>query len=695
MCWLQQLLLPAALVCACTSGSSGQLDRMQGAPDPASADADAGAQPTEARDSGRKRDAAPPTSVDADTKGNPGAELVPECSDDGQQQSVSRFVHPGGLHKQSDLDRMRLMVAAGVQPYSSAFEKLLADEHASLDYAIAGDSSQTVLQRDGINASAFESDATAAYLNALAWAVTGDERHAQKSVDILNAWSHLTEVTGGGTEALNAGLYAWKLVEAAELIKSTYSGWAADDITTFSEMLVYPGYSNTSAPPDLSPNNGTFYWRIYQGDSGRHGNQDLIAWRAMISMGVFLDNRIMFDRALNYFKGLPHREDDMPYAAGPPAVGTQIEDNQYFTTFQVGARADTQPDYGYNGVLQHYVWQSGQNQESSRDQQHALFGLATCAGIAEVAWNQGDGVFNALDHRLLLGFEHAARYNVSFVRSYPDQSEPWEPTGADFIQQLDRTGRWFSKQINPYFETDFERVSRGDFSSDKRPVFEQALAHYRIRMGLSEEQTRWTERGRDLSIELGGYEGRGWSLDHAGWGALTFRRPTWAAGDPIVGFQDGLPIYRVPELPGVIQAVHYDHFPVRGQSHTYHDTSPGNSGGQYRLDDVDITCGPGGQYLVDDIADGEWLSYTIHIPIAAEYPISVRYSAMGAGASVRVAAAGTEVIEEVTLASSEGAMATLRLGTAPLSAGVQTVRVLFSGDPSGVLFSELEIGDTP
>ena len=615
---------------------------------------------------------------------------APTCSEPGALADAG-FVHPGGLHKQSDLDRMRMMVEAGVQPYADAFDSLSAHVRASYDYQVQGDPSQTIVNREGTNGPEFEADATAAYLNALMWSITGDERHAEKAVEIFNAWRNVREVTGGGTEALNAGLFAWKMVEAAELIKSTYHAWSAADIQAFSEMLVYPGYSNTEVPASLSQTHGSFYWRIYRGDPGRHGNQDLIAWRAMISMGVFLDNRTMFDRALNYFKGEPHRSDDLPYPGGPPPQGTQTADNPYFTTYQVAPVNSGEVDYGYNGVLGHYVWESGQNQESSRDQQHAFFGLSICAGIAEVAWNQGDDVYNSLDYRLLKGFEHMARYNVSQIRSFSDQPTPWEPSGADFIQRLDRTGRWFSKQMNPYFESDFVTLSRGDFPPGKRPVFEQPLAHYQVRMGLSASETLWTERGRDVSIELGGYEGVGWSLDHPGWGALTFRRPTSAAGDPIRGFSDGLPVFGVAILPGTLEAAHYDHFPVSGEGHTYHDTSPGNSGTQYRRDDVDLACGGDGQPVVENIVEGEWLSYTVHVPVAGDYPVELEYSAMTSGGAVRLASGGVDVTSDVRLASTNGARSSLALGTAPLSAGVQTLRVYFSGTLEGMRLSSIAV----
>jgi hypothetical protein len=612
------------------------------------------------------------------------------CDNPGAEVNIDAFVHPGGLHKRSDLERMLLMVRAGVEPWATAFEALRGNTLASQSYAVQGDGSQTSVHREGANGPEFEADANAAYLNALMWVVTADERHAQKSVEIFNAWRNLTEVTGGGTEALNAGLFAWKLVEAAELIKSTYDGWAADDVEAFSNMLVYPGYSSAEVPDSLSQTNGTFYWRIYRGDPGRHGNQDLIAWRAMITLGVFLDNRILFDRALRYFKGEPHRPDDLPYEPGPPPAGTQIDDNEYFTTYRVGQATSAQADYGYNGVLEHYVWPSGQNQESSRDQQHAFFGLGICAGIAEVAWNQGHGVYNALDYRLLLGFEHMSRYNVSFIQSFPDQPSPWEPSGSDFIQQLDRTGRWFSKQMNPHFESDFVELSRGDFAG-KRPVFEQPLAHYGVRMGLPQAQTLWTERGRDVSIELSGYEDIGFSLDHPGFGALTFRRPTWAAGDPISGFAEGLPVFSVPQLPGTVRAVHYDHFPIAGEGHTYHDATAENSGAQYRADGVDIGCGPLGLHVVTDIEAREWLAYTVFIPAADEYELWVTYSTNVAGGSVQVASAGADVTQEVSLPSTDGVEQMLSLGTARLAAGVQTLRVVFSGSLSGTSFADLGV----
>lgn len=572
---------------------------------------------------------------------------------------------------------MRYQVEAGVEPWSESFERLRADARASADYVVRGDPTWTSVERGGTHGAEFESDANAAYLNALMWAVTGDERHAQKCVQIFDSWKNLATFVPGGTGPLNAGLLAYKLVEAAEIIQSTYDGWPAADRDAFAAMLVHPGYSQAAVPAEVSDENGTFYWRIVNGDPGRHGNQDLIAWRAMLTMGVFLDNRVMFDRALRYFKGEPHREDDLPYPPGPSPSGAQTADNEYFTTFSHAPQSSV-PDYGYNGVLEHYVWENGQCQETSRDQQHAFFGLGIAAGIAEVAWNQGDGVWNALDDRLLKGFEFTARYNASFIASYPDQETPWEPSGDEFIVRTDRTGRWRSKAANPHFESDFVGVSRGDFPG-KRPVFEQPLAHFQVRMGRPASATSWTERARDLAIAESGPETAGFSLDHPGFGGLSFRRPPLCAGDPLSGFEDGLPVFATPVLPATLKAANYDHFPVRGEGHTYHDLSEENSGGVYRADDVDVACGPEGEPVVRDFEPGEWLTFTVHVPRSGAYRIEARYIAED-GRTLAVSFGGVDVTGEVTLPPARDAFVTEPLATGVmLVAGVQALRVVAGG----------------
>lgn len=612
------------------------------------------------------------------------------------------FVHPGLSHKLSDLQRMKYMVESGKEPWLTSFNNLLKDPKASYDYIVQGDPSMTTVSIDGESYIQLSSDVKAAYLNAIMWAITGDVRHAEKAVEIFKAWSNLTEVTGGGTESLNAGRVAWQLVEAAELIKSTYDGWGAADIIKFQDMLVYPGYSSVAKPASVNSSNGTFYWRMYNGDPGRHGNQDLFGFRAVMAIGVFLDNDTIYDRALRYIKGMPHRSDDIPYASGPGIQGSLISTNEYFDYYNA-TQGTSIEDYGYNGVLENFIWENGQCQESSRDQDHAILGVGMVASVAEMAWNQGDDIYSYLDNRILKGYEWALHYNVSYNYSFDDQQDPWEPTveSGEFIQRQERVGRWYSKKVNPHYESDFVKVSRGNFKADRRPIYEMAIAHFGVREGLPDTTFKWTKRALDISNEETGYEKTGWTLDHLGWGGLTMHRPDSCAGDPCT-YVNGKPLFAIHKLPGTIEAEDYDFFSGTANGRTYHDGTAGNSGGQYRTDDVDIeTCSEGG-YNLTDIEDGEWLSYIVFVPVTSTYDITIRYSAENSGTTIKFASGPDYVTNDVAIpfggGYSTGAdnWSDFTVGSqVTLNAGVQSMRFYIGGTSNLVRVNSISIVHNP
>lgn len=330
------------------------------------------------------------------------------------------FTHPGIWHKASDLDRMKYMVQAGREPWKTSFALMQADPRASYNYTVRGQN-YTTLSRAGDHSAEFEDDSRAAYFNALMWYITGDARHAAKAVTIFNAWSYLTSFSRANTAPLDAGIYASELVNAAEIINTTSTSWAAVDVARFKAMLVYPGYSTTAAPSLTA--NVTFYWNCYQGDPGRHGNQDLYAIKALLQMGIFLDNRVMYDRGLRYLRRLPHRPGDLPYVSGPGITGSLLAKNSYNASYNY-TNGTSIADYIYNAGLTNYIWENGQCQESSRDQNHTMLGLGSMAEAAEIAWNQGDDLYGASGRRILRGLEYSLRYNVSARFTYPDQPAP-------------------------------------------------------------------------------------------------------------------------------------------------------------------------------------------------------------------------------------------------------------------------------
>jgi hypothetical protein len=595
----------------------------------------------------------------------------------GEPLVLTGFVHPGITHKLSDLDRMKYMVEAQVDPWYSSYQEMAAKSQASYDYEVQGDPSFTELGRDsGVNYSAWNSDIRAAYYNALQWYITGDSQHADKAVEIFNAWTNLTSVTSGGTDSLSGGV-GYIMIEAAEIIKNTYSGWSESEIDAFKAMLVYPGYSTTSKPSGDT----SFYWMSYQGDPARHGNQGLSGWRTVMAMGIFMDNEIMYDRALRHLKGLPHRSDDLAYPSGPRIRGSLSSSTDYADTYSTTAGSANE-DYGFNGVMTNYLWENGQCQESSRDQQHVFFGIGLICSMAEMAWNQGEDLYSYEDDRLLLGLEYNMKYNVSYIESYSDQTNAWEPSveSGEFIQRDDRTLRWYSKAINP--------DGRGGFS-DKRPIFEMPLAHYVGRGFKTEEEAKWTLRARDKAIEESGYEVQGWSNDAIGWGGLSARRPDYCYGDPISGFSyNDLPVYTMNVAPCTIEAEHYDYSPVNGEGRIYHDLTTANTGGAYRNEDgVDIAARSDGGYALTELEAGEWMSYTIAVESNGLYAFSVRYAAAASGGKIKFSIGGEDQTGEVDLpygtTNSTGLTDWRDLSIATdvlLSSGVQNLRIGISGE---------------
>ena len=67
-----------------------------------------------------------------------------------------------------------------------------------------------------------------------------------------------------------------------------------------------------------------------------------------------------------------------------------------------------------NGSLPKYISETGQCQETGRDQAHAQLGLEALCQTCQMAWEQGDDLWGALDNRLMKGLEYTARYNLGY-----------------------------------------------------------------------------------------------------------------------------------------------------------------------------------------------------------------------------------------------------------------------------------------
>ena len=124
-----------------------------------------------------------------------------------------------------------------------------------------------------------------------------------------------------------------------------------------------------------------------------------------------------------------------------------------------------------NGSLPNYVSQTGQCQETGRDQAHAQLGLGAMCEICEMAWQQGDDLWGALDNRLMKGIEYTARYNLGYDVPF----ETW----------TDCTGLYCDW-------TEPGQVARGRI----RNIYHLAYDHYVGRLGL---RMPYTKKIKDLA----------------------------------------------------------------------------------------------------------------------------------------------------------------------------------------------------
>ncbi|GHC52017.1 membrane protein [Roseibacillus persicicus] len=266
------------------------------------------------------------------------------------------FVHPGLLHSQEDLAFTRSKLTEQSEPWQTAWTALCQSEQSSLDYTPRPRAHVIRGARNNPDqgSSDFTQDGGAAYNHALQWALSGKKAHAEKAMEILNAWSFTLESIGGHDAKLLVGMDGVIYCNAAELIRHSDADWPAEEQARFERML-----------------REIFYPLIKDFYPSANGNWDAAMIQTMLAMGVFLDDRPMFERALHYFR------------AGEG-----------------------------NGAVNNYLNEFGQCQESGRDQLHVQMGLGFLGVACEIAWKQGVDLYGFSNNRLATGFEYTAKYNL-------------------------------------------------------------------------------------------------------------------------------------------------------------------------------------------------------------------------------------------------------------------------------------------
>ena len=132
-------------------------------------------------------------------------------------------------------------------------------------------------------------------------------------------------------------------------------------------------------------------------------------------------------------------------------------------------------------------------------------------------------------------------------------------------------------------------------------------------------------------------------------------------------------------VPGRIEAEDYD---LGGEGVAYHDTTPGNTGGAYRHDDVDIETA-GGITDVGWIRDGEYLLYTVNVTQAGVYTMTARVASPNDGRTATISINADPMYTNIIRVPNTGSFETFATATADyitLPAGTVTLRLTFHGD---------------
>jgi hypothetical protein len=133
-------------------------------------------------------------------------------------------------------------------------------------------------------------------------------------------------------------------------------------------------------------------------------------------------------------------------------------------------------------------------------------------------------------------------------------------------------------------------------------------------------------------------------------------------------------------IPGLVEAENYN---TGGEGVSYHDSDPGNNGGEYRNDDVDISSGGSG-YAVGWTYGGEWLEYTVNVARPGTYKLSASVASALSGGSFNIEFNGVDATGPITVPNTGGWGSFTSVSTnVTLSAGTQVMRLVMDG--SGIV----------
>ena len=300
---------------------------------------------------------------------------------------------------------------------------------AQADYKMAGP--YEVVARDGEfrgTKVGSERDMDAAYECA-------SKGYDAKALEIINAYATTLQRLDGHDAPLCA-IQCYKLVRAMTLMKTKFMGTVTSRSADAKGQLSGNEAAQVKTWEAMVRRAFVPMMQKFEADSPyANGNWGAIVNRLRLACAIFLDDDAMYKEAKDYYL----------YAND-------------------------------NGSLPKYIGETGQCQETGRDQNHAQLGIEALGETCEMAWERGDDWWGALDNRLMKGYEYTAKYNLGY--------------DVPFTTWTDCTGLY-----NDWTEPG--EMGRGNLW----PIYELAYNHYVKRMGLEMPYTEMIIRGKKPKVK--------------------------------------------------------------------------------------------------------------------------------------------------------------------------------------------------
>ena len=414
------------------------------------------------------------------------------------------YTHPCAMFNEADFTRVKTMLDNGSAPQAvkDEFNLLKSSQFTNVTYTpsptekiVRGDATGTGTNENYSNAMR---DAAAAYQLSLLWKLTGDTKYADTSIKILNAWVKVCkEVTSNDSNhMLAAGAQGYTFANAGEIMQ-TYAGWAANDVTAFKKWM-----KDVFAPKNLD------FMKRHQGTCSDHywSNWDLVNMCSYLAIGILNEDDEMVNYIVNYFYT----------GAGNGYIGKLIQ----------GTFSDP---LGSGEEI-------AQNQESGRDQGHAMMSIAVTANLCQMAYTllqcnptvtQLD-FFAAKDNAIMKMGEYTALFNLR--------------NGSD---QLNAAGSWLAtKEQMPFNRYEYcvdcscadknhgaihTAVADDNGRGNLRPGWEILFNHYAKVKKLGSGY-KYAKMAADKMRPEGGVDGgsrygtNSGAFDQLGWGTLMLYR---------------------------------------------------------------------------------------------------------------------------------------------------------------------------